>query len=365
MVTDTLPAPVNPIEAAEIRRKFWLQGLVGLLGFTALACICIGPVAVSPLQVLEIFAGAVGLSLGVEVEPYKEAIILGIRLPRTVLALASGAALGVAGAVLQGLFRNPLADPGLIGISSGAALAAVITIVLGAAFVPALMALLGAYALPLAAFLGSVAATLLVLRIGSIGGRVQVVIVLLAGIAINALAAAGIGYMTFLSNDQQLRELTFWTLGSFASATWPTVIPALLAMGLALFFLLRLTKELNALLLGEAEAYHLGVNVQKLKLTAVLASALAVGAGVALTGVIAFIGLVVPHLVRMLIGPDHRYLLPGSLLLGAALLTGTDLLARMVVIPAELPIGIVTSAVGAPFFIWLLMRKSGYGFGAA
>ncbi len=362
---DAITAPVARVDAIAARRQQHLQALGALMIAAAFASICIGPVLVSPLDVLRVIGAAPGLSSASNVTPFHEAIILGIRLPRTLLVMASGAALGVSGAVLQGLFRNPLADPGLIGISSGAALAAVVTIVLGWSMAPAMMTVLGPYALPLAAFGGSIGATLIILRIASLGSGVQVSIVLLAGIAINALAAAGIGYMSFISNDQQLRELTFWTLGSFAGATWTTLIPALVGMGIALGFLMRLSKGLNALLLGEAEAYHLGIDVPRLKLTAVLASALAVGAGVALTGVVAFIGLVVPHLVRMLIGPDHKYLLPGALFLGAALLTGADILARMVVAPAELPIGVVTSAIGAPFFIWLLMRKSGYGFGGA
>lgn len=357
--------PFNRIDAHVARRHVFLQVLVGAMMCVALLAICIGPVSISPAQVLETLFGLTGFSFGVEVQPYQEAVILGIRLPRTVLALASGGALGVAGAVLQGLFRNPLADPGLIGISSGAALAAVITIVLGWQIAPAAMAFLGPYALPIAAFLGSVTATLLILQVASFSGRVQIAIVLLAGIAINALAAAGIGYMTFLSNDQQLRELTFWTLGSFASASWSTILPAVVAMGIALVLLFRLAKGLNALLLGEGDAYHLGINVPRLKLTAVLASALAVGAGVALTGVIAFVGLVVPHLVRMVIGPDHRYLLPGAFFLGAGFLTMADLLCRVLVAPAELPVGVVMSAIGAPFFLWILIRRGGTGMGGA
>jgi iron complex transport system permease protein len=198
--------------------------------------------------------------------------------------------------------------------------------------------------------------TLLIYRLATSGGRTQVATMLLAGIAINAIAGAGIGLMTFIANDDQLRDITFWSLGSLGRASWPNIGAMLPLVLIALLPLLMLSRPLNALLLGEAEAGHLGVDVQRIKTLVVLAVALAVGAGVAVAGIIGFVGLVVPHLLRLMAGPDHRIVLPGAALLGAALLVGTDLLARTIAVPAEVPIGIMTALVGGPFFLWLLLR---------
>ncbi|PZA06355.1 MULTISPECIES: iron ABC transporter permease [unclassified Meiothermus] len=279
------------------------------------------------------------------------AVLVSIRLPRVVLAAAVGALLALAGAVLQGLFRNPLADPGLIGVTSGAGLGAALFIIL----LPGAGAL-QAFALPLMAFVGGLLTTLLVWRLASSEGRVQVLTLLLAGIALNAAAGALIGLLISRATDEQLRSLTFWTLGGYGGATWPTLL-AMVPTGLvALGGLLRLARPLNALVLGEREAFHLGVNLEPFKRRAVALSALAVGTAVAAAGGVGFIGLVAPHLFRLLAGPDHRYLLPGAALLGASLSLLADLVARTAVAPAELPVGVVTSLLGAPFFIWLLLR---------
>ncbi|MCS7193672.1 MAG: iron ABC transporter permease [Meiothermus sp.] len=279
------------------------------------------------------------------------AVLVSIRFPRVVLAAAVGALLALSGAVLQGLFRNPLADPGLIGVTSGAGLGAAIFIVL----VPGAGAL-QVFALPLMAFVGGLLTTLLVWRLASSGGRVQVLTLLLAGIALNAAAGALIGLLISRATDEQLRSLTFWTLGGYGGATWTTLL-AMAPTGLvALWGLLRLGRPLNALVLGEREAFHLGVNLEPFKRQAVALSALAVGTAVAAAGGVGFIGLVAPHLFRLLAGPDHRYLLPGATLLGASLSVLADLVARTAVAPAELPVGVVTSLLGAPFFIWLLLR---------
>jgi iron complex transport system permease protein len=294
-------------------------------------------------------------------DPVAEAVLLSIRLPRALLAILVGAALAVAGAAMQGLFRNPLADPGLIGVSTGAALVAALVIVLGSSLPLAFSGLLRDALLPLAAFLGGLGATWLVYRIASREGRTEVATMLLAGIALNAVAGAGIGLLIFASDDQALRDLNFWLLGSLGGVTWDRLLiaaPAMLAPALAALWLAR---PLNALLFGETEALHLGFAVERVKRLVVVLSALAVGASVALTGVIGFVGLVVPHLVRLTLGPDHRVLLPASLMLGATLLLLADLLARTLVLPAELPIGILTSCVGGPFFLWLLLRRRGLG----
>jgi len=286
-------------------------------------------------------------------------IIYDIRLPRVVMGALVGAALAVSGAVMQGLFRNPLADPGLIGVSAGASLGAVAVIVLGATMLAPLTALLGVLSLPLAAFCGGLATTLVLYQVATRRGQTSVATMLLAGIALAALAMAVTGVLIFLADDRQLRDLTFWGLGSLAGATWQKIGAVGPVIVLALATMPFLARGLNALALGEATAGHLGIPVQRLKYTAIVAVAAAVGASVAVSGGIGFVGIVVPHLLRLLIGPDNRYLLPASALLGGSLLLIADAVARTVVSPAELPIGIVTALAGAPFFLWILLRKRG------
>ena len=286
-------------------------------------------------------------------------IVYDIRMPRVLLGVLIGAALAVSGAVMQGLFCNPLADPGLIGVSAGSSLGAVTVIVLGSTWLVPFTSALGTLALPLAAFCGGLAVTLLLYRVATRQGRTSVATMLLAGLALAALAMALTGILIFMADDRQLRDLTFWQLGSLAGATWqkigsvgPVIVLALAAMPF-------LARGLNALALGEATAGHLGVPVQRLKYTAIVGVSAAIGASVAASGGIGFVGIVVPHLLRLLIGPDNRFLLPASALLGASLLLLADAVARTVVAPAELPIGIVTAVVGAPFFLWILLRKRG------
>ena len=277
-----------------------------------------------------------------------------IRAPRVVLAGFVGAALALSGAALQGLFRNPLADPGLIGVSSGAALGAVAMIVLGGAV--ALPGVLAPFALPLAAVLGAMLVTLFLYAFASRYGQFSIVTIVLVGIAVNALAGVGIGAFQYLSDDAQLRTLTFWMMGSFGRANWPAVAPAVLLVAVAGLPLFLVARGLDLLQLGESEAYHLGIEVKRLKRRIVLCAAAAVGAGVALSGMIGFVGLVVPHLVRLAIGAGHGFVLPCSALLGAALTILADLLARTAAAPAEIPVSLVTSAIGAPFFLWLIAR---------
>ncbi len=345
------------------RSRFVLGGLVVLLGVAVGAGLAVGAVGISPGQVLAILGDRVGVSLPWEFERRQALVLTSIRLPRVLLAIGVGGGLAVSGALMQGLFRNPLADPSLIGVSSGAALAAVVTIVLGSTVFGAWSDVLGAFLLPAAAFTGGVVATFIVYRLATREGQTSVTTMLLAGIAINALAAAGTGLMIFIADDDQLRDLTFWTLGSVGGATWTrlaVVGPCLLGGMLAAPLLAR---PLNALLLGESEAGHLGIRTEQVKKVVITLAALVVGAAVAVSGVIGFIGLVVPHLLRLAVGPDHRILIPGSALLGGGLLLGADLLARTIVAPAELPIGIVTALVGAPFFLWLLLRDRNRGTG--
>lgn len=273
-------------------------------------------------------------------------VLIEVRLPRIVLAVTVGAGLALSGAVMQALFRNPLAEPGLIGISLGGAAGAVAAIVLGAE---------GLYGIAPAAFAGSLAATALAYRLGSI--RPGVANLLLAGVAINAICASIVGYFTYQASDVQLRNLTFWNMGSLAGATWSLLAWLVPLVIVLCALMLRDWRAMNALLLGEREAQHLGFDLKRLRRRLIVLTALLVGPIVAVTGTITFVGLVVPHLIRLPLGADHRWLLPNTLAGGAIALTLADWVARTAVIPAELPIGIVTSLVGGPFLLWMLTRR--------
>lgn len=279
-----------------------------------------------------------------------------IRLPRLILGLAAGAGLGLAGALMQGLFRNPLADPGLIGVSSGAALAAAALIVMGALWFPALPRSLGSWPLMLTAFGGGLFTTFLIYGLSQTGGGTRIGVMLLAGVAINALAMAGLGLLSFLSTDEQLRNLQLWLMGSLGSTRWPVALATCAVVAVALLIAQRLAQPLNAIALGEAQASLMGVGVERSKRLAVVLAALVVGCITAGCGMVGFIGLVAPHWVRMLAGPDHRVVLPASALLGAAMVVFADAFARTVVAPAELPLGVLTALVGVPLFLAMLRQ---------
>ena len=285
-----------------------------------------------------------------------QTILFEIRLPRILLAIAVGAVLASTGAVMQGLFRNPLADPSLIGVSSGASVGASLMIVTAGSFIQS-GALLGLSLVAVGAFVGGFAATLLVYRLATSGIGTSVTTMLLAGIAIAALAGALNSLLSYFSDNDMLRQISLWQMGNLSGASWIKVIimgsVALLLMGL----FPRDSKALNALLLGESEARHLGIDVQRVKLRLIVLTALGVGVSVALAGLVGFVGLIMPHIVRLAIGPDHRWLVPASALAGATLLVIADSLARIVVIPAELPTGILTALLGAPFFVALLLQQ--------
>jgi iron complex transport system permease protein len=322
-----------------------------LLALSFVAGSARGAYAISPLQLWNVLLDMLGGSA----QPTPEHLVfMNIRLPRLLLGVAAGAALGMSGALMQGLFRNPLADPGLIGVSSGAALAAGMTIVLGSLWFPDMPRTLGSWTLVAAAFAGSLLVTMLVYVLSQQDGVTRVGMMLLAGVAINALAGAGLGYLTFLATDEQLRNIQFWLLGSLGGARWSAVALVCSVVAVAVGAGLALAKPLNAIALGEAQAALLGVPVERIKRFAVLLTALAVGAVTATTGIIGFIGLVAPHCVRLVAGPDHRIVLPGSALLGAALVLAADSVARTMVKPAELPLGVLTAFVGVPFFLLLL-----------
>lgn len=357
-MTMTAEATIVSTLFASQRRKLAVAGVILalLMAILAVASLGSGAVKIAPGRVVEVLRG--WRSGNPDVMASREAlVIVSIRVPRLLLGAMIGAALAVSGALMQGLFRNPLADPGLVGVSSGAALAAAFTIVLGDRIFGTVSAQLPFILLPFGAFFGGLASTLILYAIATRHGRTSVAVMLLAGVALGAFAGSLTGMLSFISDDRQLRDLTFWALGSLSGSSWtkvmviaPLVLPVLLAVPM-------LARGLNALLMGEAEAFHLGIPVQRLKSVAIVMVAVAVGASVAAAGVIGFVGIVVPHLLRLMFGPDHRMLLPFSALLGATLLTGADLLARTMVAPAELPIGILTAAIGAPFFLWLLLRR--------
>lgn len=342
-----------PRRPASVPALLVLGVAAGLMGLAGLA---LGPMRIAPLDALAALGHRLGL-LDTGIARQEEAVLFAIRLPRVLLSLTVGAALAAAGAAMQGMFRNPLADPGLVGVSSGAALAAVATIVLGDKVLHLIDARARLWALPAAAFLGGLAATALVRRFGMRDGRASIATILLAGVAINALCGAGIGLLTFLADEQQLRSLIFWTMGSLGAVTWTAIPLALPLIVIPTVMLLTSARALDAFALGEREAGHLGVDVERLKRRLFVLVALATGAAVSICGIIGFVGLVVPHLLRLVCGPGHRLVLPGSALLGGVLLTAADLVARLIVAPAELPIGVVTALVGGPFFLWLLVRR--------
>lgn len=333
------------------RARLAMTGLTGLLIVTSFASLQVGAAESSFLAILATFLS------GNEVTLTDRVVLLDIRLPRLTLGVLVGASLAVSGAVMQGLFRNPLADPGLVGVGAGAGLGAISAIVLGASLPAGLALALGNYAVPLAAFLGGWLSTLVLYRISTRNGRTSVAVMLLAGIALGALAAALSGILVYMADDAQLRDLTFWGLGSLAGATWAKVAAALPLILAALAVAPFLARSLNGLALGEAAAFHIGIPVQRMKAIAILTVAGATGAAVAVSGGIGFVGIVVPHLLRVSIGPDHRYLLVNSAILGAALLVAADMISRTVIAPAELPIGIVTATLGGPFFLWVLLRN--------
>nr|WP_246098190.1 iron ABC transporter permease [Rhodococcus spelaei] len=322
---------------------------VGLLAL-ALVSACIGQVPTSPAEVIGSVLHRVGLDLGpMPSHPAGEVTLWQVRFPRVALAIVVGAGLGCAGALLQGVFANPLAEPGVIGVSAGAAVGASAVIVTGGSFVagPAVAA---------AAFVTGLITTALVYLLARSEGRTEVVTLVLTGVAINAFAGGLIAFFTFVADPAARDQIVFWQLGSLNGATWNAVavVAPMAAVGIALTMLL--APKLDLLALGESAAGHLGVNVERLRQIAVVLVALLVSSSVAFTGIILFVGLVVPHLMRMIVGPGHRMLIPASALCGAIVLLAADLGARTLVPNADLPLGMLTSLVGGPFFFWMLRR---------
>ena len=334
-------------------RHFSAGRLIGilliLLPVVALFSLTVGTVSISWLEVLGAIFGNVSSA-------QIDTILFDIRLPRILLAIFVGAVLASTGAVMQGLFRNPLADPSLIGVSSGASVGASIMIVTAGGAIQG-GALVGLSLVSIGAFVGGFLATLLVYRLATSGMGTSVTTMLLAGIAIGALAGALNSLLSYFSDNDMLRQISLWQMGNLSGASWLKVS----IMGMVAVLLMSLfprdSKALNALLLGESEARHLGINVQWVKRRLIALTALGVGVSVAVAGLVGFVGLIMPHIIRLMIGPDHRWLIPASGLAGAVLLVIADSLARVVVIPAELPTGILTAILGAPFFVILLLQQ--------
>jgi iron complex transport system permease protein len=331
--------------------------LAGLVVASFLAFAFSITMGASNASIVDVIHSMVGSGTDSALSSRDRIIIFDIRLPRAILGFLIGGGLAVSGAVMQGLFRNPLADPGLIGISAGASLGAVGMIVLGAGILAPVAQLFGIFALPIAAFIGGLATTIILYKVATRHGQTSIATMLLAGIAIGSLTLAATGLLIYMADDRQLRDLTFWSMGSLAGSTWDKIAAAGPIIILAMVPLPFMARGLNALTLGEASAFHMGVAVQRLKNIAIVSVAAAVGASVAVSGGIGFIGIIVPHILRMAIGPDHRFLLPASALLGGSLLIIADVIARTIVAPAELPIGIITAGVGGPFFLWMLLRQ--------
>ncbi len=324
-------------------------GLIILLPLAAMVSLTLGTVDISLADGLN---AIVGNSSSAQINT----ILFDIRLPRILLAISVGAVLASTGAVMQGLFRNPLADPSLIGVSSGASVGASLMIVTTGGFIQ-VGALMGLSLVALGAFLGGFAATLLVYRLATSNIGTSVTTMLLAGIAIGALAGALNSLLSYFSDNDMLRQISLWQMGNLSGASWAKVSIMGVVAVLLLVSFPRESKALNALLLGESEARHLGIDVQRVKRRLIVLTALGVGVSVALAGLVGFVGLIIPHMVRLVIGPDHRWLIPASALAGATLLVIADSLARIVVIPAELPTGILTALLGAPFFVALLLQQ--------
>ena len=285
-------------------------------------------------------------------------LFLKIRLPRVILCAFVGAALSVSGALMQALFRNPIVEPGLVGTSSGAAFGAAFVFVMGKTLTGPLVDFIGPFMLPLFAFAGGLLATMIVYRLSNVFGKTNVNTLLLAGIAVNALANGGTGFFSYVARDPQARSITFWNLGTLSGADWNAVYLVGTSTLIGILVALRFSKSLNALLLGETEAGYLGINTERMKVQLIILNTFIVAMATSIVGVISFLGLIVPHLLRIMKSSDNRFLIIGSALLGAILLNLADMLARVIVKPSEFPIGIITAFVGAPVFLFLLIRNS-------
>ena len=332
--------------------------LVVLLTASVLASAAVGAFMFTPARIATLTAQLLGWVPAAPTDALDRNVFIQLRLPRVLLAGLTGAVLGVAGTLMQGLFRNPIVEPGLAGTSAGAAFGAALVFVFGAG---TFTRPLGTLAVPALAFAGAFAATMTVYRLSTAFGKVHVFTLLLAGIAVNAVCGAGTGFLSYVARDPQARNITFWNLGTFTTADWRGVIVVVVAFAVCFALTLRDARALNALMLGEDEAALLGMDPQRLIIRLLVLNTLMVATATAMVGVIAFVGLVVPHVLRMLKSSDYTFLLPASALLGALAMVVVDVVARLVIPPAELPVGIITAVVGAPVFLWILMLQQRRG----
>ena len=347
-----------------MNKKYEKNTIIFLIGLFLLAIISlvsttIGPVKISILQIIDILFESININTNLsssEISQAFKTVVIDIRLPRILMGIIVGIALGISGAILQGLFRNPLIDPGFIGVSSGAAI--------GAMFVIMFSQLIAIennfyiqFLLPVFAMSGGLSTTILVYKMSQMSGKTNIMAMLLSGIAVNAFSGSIIGFLVYRASDMELRSFTFWTLGSLDNSNWLIVSIAVVAILIPIIVSFKLRKKLDIFMLGDAEAGYLGLNIEKLKKRIIFISALMVGVTVAFCGMIGFIGLVTPHLVRLIMGPSHKTLIIGSAILGAIILILADFISRIIIAPAQLPIGIITSALGAPFFLWLIISQ--------
>ncbi|HSL74606.1 MAG TPA: iron ABC transporter permease [Ilumatobacteraceae bacterium] len=341
------PSALEPVSGR--RAAIVLAGLAVGLVVVCLVAVARGAFPLTIGEVVATLADRVGIRVGTLPDELAQSVLWDIRVPRVLLGVLIGVALGVAGALMQGTFANPLAEPGIVGVSSGAALGAVLAIVVG-------FTAFGTWSISSAAFLGGLAAVVLVYASARSGGRTEVVTLVLTGVALNAMTGALIGMISYFSTDAELRSITFWLLGSLAQATWPKVAVVAPMVVLATAVAWTQARRLDVLALGEAPARHLGVDVERLRMLAMVCVAVLTASAVAFAGIITFVGLVIPHLVRMLVGPGHTKLLPASMLAGALIVVLGDLIARTAAAPAEIPLGTLTALVGSPVFFVLLRR---------
>ena len=337
------------------KSSFFFPVLIALLILVLGGAIAFGAVSIGVANML----GAIQHFIsGQSPANIHEGVFLQLRLPRVLLCAITGAILAVSGVLMQGLFRNPIVEPGLVGTSSGAAFGASVVFVLSASFSPQLKVLAGTLLVPVFAFAGGLLSTGIVYSLAKNAKRISIMSLLLIGIAVNAVAISGTGFMSYIARDPQARSITFWNLGTLSGASWTQVFITGSVAAIIFIASLRYSKQLNALLLGEEEADYLGVDTAKLKRNVMLLNTAMVSVATAFVGVISFVGLIVPHVLRLLLGSDNKKLLPASMITGAILLTLADMGARLILAPAELPIGIITSLVGAPIFIILLKKMN-------
>ena len=333
----------------------WVQLLLaGVLALVVVLALSAGSFFFPPSEIARFAKEGLGLVPTNVDQLLDRNVFVTLRLPRVLLCGVTGATLGLSGALMQGLFRNPIVEPGLAGTSAGAALGASSVFVFGNGAL-AFTAPLGTAAVPIMAFVGGLIATMLVYRIASLFGKTDVLALLLAGIAVNAACNAGTGFLSYIARDPQARSITFWSLGTFTTADWRGSLLVSAVFVPCLVLVLRRGKDLNALMLGEDDAAFLGLDPDRFVLRLLILNTLMVSVATALVGVISFVGLIVPHMMRLLRSSDYRFLLPASALCGAALMELVDVVARLVIRPAELPVGIITALIGAPLFLWILL----------